>query len=116
MNRTRRLIVAIATVVVVSVSLSGCLYSQIPEAKTTSTASATPATEGIAADLLPYYEQQLTWSSCDSGFDCTTVRAPLDWTDPTKGDIELAVIRHRATGSTTLGSLLTNPGGPGASG
>ncbi|MFX5956850.1 hypothetical protein ABTF01_20870, partial [Acinetobacter baumannii] len=28
----------------------------------------------------------------------------------------LAVVRHRATSGTPIGSLLTNPGGPGAAG
>ena len=39
-------------------------------------------------------------------------------TGPTRraGDIELAVIRHRAKSGKAIGSLLTNPGGPGASG
>ena len=44
------------------------------------------------------------------------VRAPLDWSDPSAGDIQLSVIRSRATGGDPIGSLLTNPGGPGASG
>ena len=41
---------------------------------------------------------------------------PLDWDDPTVGEIELSVIRHRATSGDPIGSLLTNPGGPGSSG
>lgn len=67
-------------------------------------------------DLLPYYSQTLSWSDCDSTFECTTVKAPLDYSDPSAGDVELSVIRHRATSGTAIGSLLTNPGGPGASG
>lgn len=116
MKTTRRILVAVATLAVASVALSGCLYSLIPEAKPSSTAIATPDTEGVASDLLPFYGQKLTWAPCDSGFDCTTVRSPLDWSDPAKGEVKLSVIRHRATDATALGSLLTNPGGPGASG
>ncbi|WP_246159883.1 alpha/beta hydrolase [Microbacterium rhizomatis] len=114
----RRAVAIIAGLATASLALSGCLYSMIPDttAAPSATTSLAPDTTGIAADLLPYYEQTLTWTSCNGTFDCTTVRAPLDWTDPSKGDISLAVIRHRATGSTVLGSLLTNPGGPGASG
>ncbi|WP_344071123.1 alpha/beta hydrolase [Microbacterium sediminicola] len=78
--------------------------------------SPSPITDGIAEDLLPYYQQTLTWTACGEGFDCTTVTAPLDWSDPSLATIDLAVVRHRATGSDRLGSLLTNPGGPGASG
>ena len=65
-----------------------------------------------------FYGQTLVWEDCGSGYECTTVQAPLDWDDPTAGAIDLAVKRSPATGSADerLGSLLTNPGGPGASG
>ena len=114
----RRLIAVVAGLAVASLTLSGCLYAMIPEAGPVSTASAAPDTEGVSAELLPYYEQTLDWSSCGAGqgFDCTTVRAPLDWSDPSQGDLDLSVIRHRAESGTAIGSLLTNPGGPGASG
>ncbi|NKF32544.1 alpha/beta hydrolase, partial [Pseudomonas sp. BGM005] len=39
----------------------------------------------------------------------------LDWENPGDGEITLSVVRHQAT-SEAQGSLLTNPGGPGASG
>lgn len=42
-------------------------------------------------------------------------KAPLSWQDPNAGEIELALMQHRATG-TPIGSLLINPGGPGGSG
>ncbi|MFV0319475.1 MAG: alpha/beta hydrolase [Microbacterium sp.] len=78
--------------------------------------TAGPDTSGVDPALLPYYSQTLTWDSCGAGFDCTTVIAPLDYADPAQGEIELAVARHRATGDSRIGSLLVNPGGPGASG
>jgi pimeloyl-ACP methyl ester carboxylesterase len=116
-RRAGRLAAAVAVLVAASVALSGCLYAAIPEAAPTSTVSLAPDVDGVDPALLPYYQQELSWSSCGgSGFDCTTVRAPLDWSDPSAGDLDLAVIRHRATGGSAIGSLLTNPGGPGASG
>jgi pimeloyl-ACP methyl ester carboxylesterase len=115
-RRARRLTAAIAVLVAASLSLSGCLYAMIPEATPASTASLAPDVEGIPPELLPYYQQELTWTACGSGFDCTTVRAPLDWSSTAAGDIDLSVIRHRASSGTAIGSLLTNPGGPGASG
>jgi pimeloyl-ACP methyl ester carboxylesterase len=96
--------------------LSGCVYSLIPETRPATTVSPTPDTGGVDEALLPFYEQTLAWEPCGDGFDCTTVRAPLDWSDPLAGEIDLSVIRHRATGGEPIGSLLTNPGGPGASG
>lgn len=118
-TRTRILSKALAVVAglaAASVLLSGCLYAAIPEAAPRPTSSKPADTEGVAAELLPFYEQELEWIDC-GGFDCTTVTAPLDWADPAAGEIELSVIRSRAEGGgEAIGSLLTNPGGPGASG
>ncbi|MFT4157641.1 MAG: alpha/beta hydrolase [Microbacterium sp.] len=112
-SRLRRLVTVVAGLVAASVALSGCLYSMIPEQKPSATSA--PDTDGIADDLLPFYSQTLTWENCGGGFDCTEVTAPLDWENPGDGEITLAVVRHQATG-IPQGSLLTNPGGPGASG
>lgn len=111
----RRAVAVIAGLAAASVALSGCLYAMIPEQSSKPSTTSAPDTEGVAEDLLPFYSQELTWSECGVGFDCTDVTAPLDWEDPGKGKITLSVVRHRAEG-TPVGSLLTNPGGPGASG
>ncbi len=115
-RRTRRVIAAVAGLAAASVVLSGCLYSLIPESAPVSTASPTPVTEGVSAELLPFYEQTLDWSGCHDVFECTTVTAPLDWANPSDGEIELSLIRNRAEGGEAVGSLLVNPGGPGSSG
>lgn len=118
-SRARRLAAAIAGIAVASVALSGCLYSVIPEgAEPRPSKTNAPDTEGVSEDLLPFYEQTLDWAPCDDGavgFDCTYVTVPLDWENPGDGEIELSVVRHQASG-TPIGSLLTNPGGPGGSG
>ena len=72
---------------------------------------ATPST------LTSYYAQKLSWHSCGvPGFECATMKAPLDYAKPGAGDIRLAVARKKATGKgKPLGSLMVNPGGPGGS-
>ncbi|QHA06030.1 alpha/beta fold hydrolase [Streptomyces broussonetiae] len=67
--------------------------------------------------LSSYYTQQLHWRSCGSpGFQCATMKAPLDYGTPGAGDVRLAVTRKQATGKgKPIGSLLINPGGPGGS-
>lgn len=72
---------------------------------------ATPST------LAPYYQQKLTWRSCGvAGFECATMKVPLDYAKPASGDVRLAVARKKATGpGQRIGSLLVNPGGPGGS-
>ncbi len=109
-------VAAVAALTAAALLLSGCLYSVIPPSAPVSTASLPPDTDGVASELLPYYQQQLTWAPCGDTFDCTRVRAPLDWTDPSAAEIELSMIRQRATGGEAIGSLLINPGGPGAAG
>ncbi|QES55888.1 proteinase [Streptomyces venezuelae] len=81
------------------------------------TASAQPSPD--AAALRPYYAQKLTWRDCGvPGFQCSTMKAPLDYANPGSGqDVEIAVSRRTATGpGKRLGSLVVNPGGPGGSG
>ncbi|WP_437070913.1 alpha/beta hydrolase [Streptomyces sp. enrichment culture] len=86
--------------------------------------SASAAQAGLAAlpaatpsALAPYYGQRLSWRSCGvPGFECATLKAPLDYAEPGRGDVRLAVARKKATGpGKRLGSLLVNPGGPGGS-
>ncbi len=62
-----------------------------------------------------YYAQQLDWSECSDGFECSSYSVPIDYANPTNGAMQISVIRKLATG-TALGSLVLNPGGPGGSG
>ena len=48
---------------------------------------------------------------------CGSVTVPLDYSNPSAGTINIALIRKPATDPAhRIGSVLTNPGGPGASG
>jgi pimeloyl-ACP methyl ester carboxylesterase len=64
----------------------------------------------------------IQWSPCQIAelkkFECGTLVVPRDWSNPSVGTFELAVIRSRSTGSAKdrIGSLFVNPGGPGGSG
>ncbi|MER6110777.1 alpha/beta hydrolase [Streptomyces hirsutus] len=104
--------------------VSGC--SSGSTTSTTSSASSAAKEEAAALAplprstpkaLTPYYEQKPAWRDCGvPGFQCATLKAPLDYADPAAGDIRLAVSRKKAEGpGERLGSLLVNPGGPGAS-
>ena len=64
---------------------------------------------------------ELDWRSCPNptqqGFECATAQVPLDYGDPHGATIELALIRHVATGpGRRIGSLFHEPGGPGIGG
>ncbi|SFN34848.1 alpha/beta hydrolase [Mycetocola miduiensis] len=101
----------LALPVCLALSLSGCVTAFFPAPETTST----PTGEDVADSLRPFYEQQLIWEPCNDGMQCSTATAPMDWENPDAGDIELALVRKPASGNP-IGSLLINPGGPGASG
>ncbi|GAA2272257.1 proteinase [Streptomyces ruber] len=76
-----------------------------------------PLPRTVPAALTTYYRQKPAWRDCvGPGFQCATIRAPLDYAKPEAGDVRLAVARRKATGpGGRLGSLLVNPGGPGGS-
>lgn len=62
----------------------------------------------------------LHWTACPTqgalkALECTTLAVPLDYADPARGTIELYLDRHPAK-DKAIGSLVTNPGGPGVSG
>ena len=61
--------------------------------------------------------EPLAWESCgSSGFQCSTLTVPLVDDDPSAGTIGLALTRLRAGDARQrIGSLVVNPGGPGAS-
>ncbi|MFI8963550.1 alpha/beta hydrolase [Streptomyces sp. NPDC053493] len=76
-----------------------------------------PSGAAGSAALGKFYEQKISWRDCGvPGFQCGTVRVPLDYAKPAGEQVKLAVSRVKATGpGKRLGSLLVNPGGPGGS-
>lgn len=112
-RRSRPVRVAIAAAFLAFViPLGGCVTLFLPPAPEH---TSKPTGEKVDDALAPYYSQVLSWSKCEGSFQCATATVPLDWSDPARDSIHLALIRSTATGSK-LGSLLVNPGGPGGSG
>src|SRR5581483_3151622 len=72
--------------------------------------SAAPVTAAAARTA----RGSLSWKRCGGGFQCSTVRVPVDYSKP-KGDrVGLALIRMPAGDpSRRIGSLVINFGGPG---
>ncbi|MFF5445865.1 alpha/beta hydrolase [Streptomyces sp. NPDC012888] len=68
-----------------------------------------------------FYGQRLRWGDCPdrsapAAMRCATLTVPLDYADPAKGTLPVAVAKIPATGSKRLGAVVLNFGGPGASG
>ena len=75
------------------------------------------ASEPPKADLATFYAQTLTWSPCRGGFECSTLEVPVDYHDPGSDTVELALLKVPAGDPDhRVGSLVVNPGGPGAPG
>ncbi|MFE1249408.1 alpha/beta fold hydrolase [Streptomyces sp. NPDC058735] len=82
--------------------------------------TALPAADDPPPGLSRFYGQKVSWSACPGpempkDLKCGKVTVPLDYSDPRKGTLDLAVARYRATG-TSRGSVLLNFGGPGGQG
>ena len=68
-----------------------------------------------SSPLDSYYAQTLQWTSCADDHECSTLLVPIDYDSPSSGDFRLAVSRVKAKGAK-IGSIVVNPGGPGAEG
>ncbi|TQL48735.1 alpha/beta hydrolase family protein [Homoserinimonas aerilata] len=105
----RRVVAAVGVLAAAVLLLSGCFF-----AGAQATHDSTPTGEDVPEQIAEFYHQVLVWSPCGD-LECATASAPLDWSDPGRDTIELALIRSTA-GGEAKGSLLVNPGGPGGSG
>ncbi|HEY0952160.1 alpha/beta hydrolase, partial [Nocardioides sp.] len=76
------------------------------------------ATTPPRPDLAPFYAQPLSWSACpDDEALCATLTVPLDYRHPGGETIDLALLKVPAADpNRRIGSLVVNPGGPGAPG
>lgn len=79
--------------------VSGCSSGGSSSGASSSAESASASPSAVPAALKPFYSQHLSWRDCGvSGFQCTTMKAPLDYAKPDGGEIKLAVSRKKATG------------------
>lgn len=68
-------------------------------------------------NLNDYYHQNLDWSICYDNFECAELDVPIDYNAINTGTFQISVLRYAAQErKTRIGSLIINPGGPGASG
>ncbi|WP_393058971.1 alpha/beta hydrolase [Streptomyces sp. LN549] len=97
--------------------ISGCTSGSSTTGASSPAQAASASPSAVPAALKAFYDQHLSWRDCGvTGFQCTTMKAPLDYAKPGGDEIKLAVSRKKATGpGKRIGSLLVNPGGPGGS-
>ena len=113
-GRRRGLLRAASLVAVVALVAAGCSTAK-HQTEVPTGAAASSGTSTAPAGLERFYGQQLDWTTCGK-FECAKATVPVDWSAPDGDVIQLALERQKATSGTAVGSLLVNPGGPGASG
>jgi pimeloyl-ACP methyl ester carboxylesterase len=115
-------LVAVAVFAVAQALTSDGADGEGAKADATPTLAPTPtpqpgSSEPPAPDLASFYSQQLSWESCRGAFECATLSVPVDYADPAGDTIDLALLKDPADEpSDRVGSLVVNPGGPGAPG
>ena len=104
----------------VTLALTACVPQGTPSESSesakdiTTTQAAVSSLPAAPAGLENFYGQKPTWSKCGN-LECATVEVPMDYANPGGKRISIAINRLKASGSAQ-GSILVNPGGPGASG
>lgn len=119
-NRTKAVLGGL--VLLVAIAVVAALVVVLVQRKD-SEAGAAGAVDTKALDK--FYSQKIDWGPCAGfeaggskisyGLQCARVTVPVDYDDPDGDTAQIAISRSRATGEKT-GSILLNPGGPGASG
>lgn len=92
--------------------------TRVPERPlNTGGAASAEATKAPDAALQSFYSQDVDWSDCGRGFECGWLKVPLDYADPDGEQLDLALLKVLARApELRIGSLVVNPGGPGAPG
>lgn len=113
-----RMLPALAVTVIATSTGLACSTDSDASRSTAATLDPPSAASGFPAD---WTAEEPDWHPCDedvtsaAALECSTLEVPLDWAEPDGESIELALARTSATGER-VGTLVTNPGGPGASG
>jgi pimeloyl-ACP methyl ester carboxylesterase len=128
--RNRLVAVVLVVLLVLGAAGTGLSYVLSQDSDSTSSPRGGPATLAPTPDpepgseaaprpaLAPFYGQTVDWQLCrDDAFECGTLTVPVDYRDPTGETIDLALLKVPAADQDArVGSLVINPGGPGASG
>ncbi|MCD6640993.1 MAG: alpha/beta hydrolase, partial [Nocardioides sp.] len=121
----KRLAAIVAVIALVGVAvLSGALVLMDAgdrDARDRTPRANTPGGPEVTApptpDLDTFYSQRIDWQPCShsASRDCATLEVPVDYRDPGGETFALNLLRVPAAGRP-IGSLVVNPGGPGAPG
>ena len=106
----------LAAITSLTLTVSGCATPEPEITLPPITAPTTAASPEVTDDLKPFYTQAVEWQECGTRILCGSVLVPTNWSDPGAGSLSIAVAYRAADIAKPLGSIIFNPGGPGASG
>ncbi len=121
-----KLVVVVAVVAVLVVGIGGGLTAALvvgsdggsnDSGRSASTPTSPPPASGPAPEgLESFYTQQLDWQECGAN-ECAALEVPVDYQEPDGDVIKLKLERVPAGDQANrVGSVVVNPGGPGAPG
>jgi pimeloyl-ACP methyl ester carboxylesterase len=114
--RGRGVAAAVAVLLVLALGV-GCSGPSAPSISSNAGTNSPTPVAGVDDQLQPFYMQVLHWKGCGGDFQCSTLSVPMDYSHPATRTLHLALIRLPASDQKhRIGSLVINPGGPGASG
>lgn len=108
---------ALALVVALAAACGANDYSSKKAGSSDQQSSASASSDTTGAEVTDKVKvAKLRWAPCDKAFECAQLRVPLDYAKPDGKKITLALARQPAADpKQRIGSLLVDPGGPGAS-
>jgi len=102
-NGASKKVVALAIATIATLVLTSC--------------SLIPGANKSFETIEQYQSQSLKWGKCYETFTCAYLKVPIDYTNLELGTFKIALIKYKATQpKEKIGSIVVNPGGPGASG
>ncbi|MFF8605474.1 alpha/beta hydrolase [Streptomyces sp. NPDC015346] len=120
MNRTARHSAALPVTLTVTLAVLGAttLGCTTPPGPGTGTGPAAGYVDPAGRpELRVFYQQKLEWKACGA-YQCAELTVPRDYAHPANGKTFVLPVARALTAQRTgrLGSVIANPGGPGASG
>jgi pimeloyl-ACP methyl ester carboxylesterase len=112
----RRVALALALTAAAAVPLAACTPDQ-PPASASVSLTPTHAEPAATPALHSFYQQKLAWTRCGD-VQCATLTVPMDYAHPENGKTFVLPLAKATTAEPgkRIGSLVLDPGGPGASG
>ncbi|WP_425425572.1 alpha/beta hydrolase [Amycolatopsis marina] len=132
LERYRSHSACVAVIGLLAAGVAGCSSGDTSQQAAAEAVTETRGPAGVVpAGLERYYSQPLEWGNCasyatsedaesafgSSALQCARLSVPLDYAEPAGETITVGLLRSRAGDADgRIGSLVVNPGGPGASG